>query len=69
MIGDAWTCHVCGDERPDKRIGVYKTKVTAMGVEITQQVRHCNDRDECIERAKTHSFFDPGSFTLERRAD
>jgi hypothetical protein len=62
-----WTCHVCGDERPDEQISVHKTQVELRGaVTVTQNVRYCNDRPACAEGAKTYSFFDPGHFTLER---
>jgi hypothetical protein len=61
-----WTCHVCGRERPDERISVHTTQVDLNGIAVTQNVRYCNDRPECIEKAKTHSFLDPGSFVLEK---
>ena len=42
-----WTCHVCGDERPDDRISVFSVIEFVGGVEIRQNVRYCNDRSEC----------------------
>jgi hypothetical protein len=64
---DSWTCHVCGRERPDENISVYTSShVTATGVAIKQNVRYCNDNLDCIEKAKTHSFFDPGTFELTK---
>lgn len=47
-----WKCHVCGDERPDRLISVYSTKRTMpSGVELTENVRYCNDRPACVEGA------------------
>lgn len=49
----SWTCHVCGDERPDERISVYKTEVrtTPSGVQFSAHVRYCNDRAACAAGA------------------
>lgn len=47
-----WTCHVCGEERPDRFISVFTTQVLFGEIPIKQNVRHCNDRTECIEGAK-----------------
>ena len=50
-----WTCHVCGDERPNAQISVYTRDISAsMGLpEGSAQfnVRYCNDRPECIAGA------------------
>jgi hypothetical protein len=54
-----WTCHVCGDERPDSAISVFTSTVTVNGVPITQNVRFCNDREDCIQKAPTIKFFRP----------
>lgn len=53
-----WTCHVCGDERPDERISVFSSQQLfgTTGVMMTQNVRYCNDRPACIEGAKTVNF-------------
>lgn len=41
-----WTCMVCDDERPDAKISVLK--VAGDGpVDITVNVRYCNDRGAC----------------------
>lgn len=54
----SWTCHVCKDERPDHLISVCKSKVALEGgIVVDQNVRYCNDRKECIERAPGISFF------------
>lgn len=51
-----WTCHVCGDERPDEKISVY-TKAGRIGaVEFSQNIRYCNDRIECESGAITVDF-------------
>jgi hypothetical protein len=66
---DTWTCHVCGDERPDERISVYSTTVQigAARIEATQNVRYCNDRPACIEGAKHVDFFsDPAHYDLRK---
>lgn len=43
-----WTCHVCGDERPDAKTSVAKHQVGIVGV----NVRYCNDRAECMDKAR-----------------
>ena len=53
----SWTCHVCKETRPDDKISVKTSPIVVNGVEIGQQnVRYCNDRQECIEKSKTFSF-------------
>ncbi len=43
-----WTCHVCGDDRPDELIDVMTTsKVSPNGVVFEQNVRYCKDRIQC----------------------
>lgn len=42
-----WTCHVCGAERPDEAISVYKDSRDLVGA----NVRYCNDRSKCAEGA------------------
>lgn len=52
-----WSCHVCDRERPDERISVFSTtKRSEAGIEITQNVRHCNDNPACVEGAKEINF-------------
>lgn len=57
---DTWTCHVCKAERPDDKIDVFKidvdTALSARGVTVTQNVRYCNDRPECIAGARDVRF-------------
>jgi len=53
-----WTCHVCGDERPDAQISVLSFDVAVEGVDfpIRQNVRYCNDRLSCITGASMVRF-------------
>jgi hypothetical protein len=53
-----WTCHVCGDERPDDKISVHSTTKVTGAIEIKQNVRYCNDRVDCIEGAKQINWLD-----------
>jgi hypothetical protein len=53
MDDSTWVCHVCGKERPDDKISVHSTKKMVGDVEITQNVRYCNDNPDCVEGAKT----------------
>lgn len=57
---DTWTCHVCGRERPDARISVQKNDTSAeWGLPagtITENVRYCNDSEECTRLASTIKF-------------
>jgi hypothetical protein len=54
-----WTCHVCGKERPDDKIGVHSTTVTKNDIPITQNVRYCNDNPECIDGATKIDWIKP----------
>lgn len=50
-----WTCHVCGDERPDRNVSVYSLDISAEhglreGI-MVQNVRYCKDRPRCVRRA------------------
>lgn len=48
-----WTCHVCGDERPDHVIAVAKsTRTFGNGIEVQQNVRYCGDREACARGAR-----------------
>jgi hypothetical protein len=52
-----WTCHVCGEERPDARISVFTTDVSALfglpAGTVKENVRYCNDRPECVAQGRT----------------
>lgn len=65
-----WTCHVCGDERPDDKISVYSQTTTTNGIEVKQNVRYCNDRQSCIEGAsKVDWLKGPAHYELKREGD
>jgi hypothetical protein len=52
-----WSCHVCGEERPDAAIGVFKREHLIEGrVEVTENVRHCIDRADCVFGAQQVHF-------------
>jgi len=58
---------VCGEERPDNKIDVYSRTATADGIEIKQNVRHCNDRQSCIDGAsKVNWLRGPAHYELKR---
>jgi hypothetical protein len=67
-LADAtWTCHVCGDERPDEKISVHSKVVTLGGIKVKQNVRYCNDRAECVEGARHVDWLrGPASYDLTR---
>ncbi len=57
-----WTCHVCGLERLDKFIGVYKKSGTlelddGRRVPFEQNIRYCLDRRACREGAPDVDLF------------
>lgn len=56
-----WSCHICGTERLDEFISTYKTDISKdynlPEDTMFQSVRYCNDRPECILKAKTFNFF------------
>jgi len=51
-----WTCHICQQERPDDKISVLTKSLGIPGVDAVQNIRYCNDRQECIDGAKDSSF-------------
>ena len=59
-----WSCHICQAERPDAAISVLKTDISKQhGLPegtMGQNVRYCNDNEDCIEKAKTFSFIKGG---------
>jgi hypothetical protein len=56
-FGLTWTCHVCGQERPDDKIRVYTTDLSSeWGLEhgtLRQNVRYCEDNADCVIKAQT----------------
>ena len=56
---DTWKCHICGEERPNGKISVLTKPLIINGQVCGEQnIRYCNDRPACIERAKEFSFFE-----------
>lgn len=54
----SWTCHICGRERPDDKISVVSKPIMIEGRIIGQQnIRYCNDNEECIQKALDFSHF------------
>lgn len=52
-----WTCHICGKKRPDNKISVETHPLVINGhVMGNQNVRYCNDNNECMEKAKVYTF-------------
>ena len=55
-----WTCHICKRERPDEKISVYRSDISVdFGLSqnlVHQNVRYCNDNQQCIEKVKTFRF-------------
>lgn len=49
-----WTCHVCGERRPDKQISVFVRRHDEF---MQENIRYCNDREKCRAGAKTKCFF------------
>jgi len=52
-----WPCHICNEERPDAKISVLTKPLNIPGVIANENIRYCNDKEECIEGAKTFSFY------------
>lgn len=53
-----WTCHICGNERPDAQISVETKPLIINGQAVGQQnIRYCNDNAECVAAAADYDFF------------
>lgn len=60
-----WTCHVCGEYRPDAVMGVLTTHWRSpVGIPVTQHVRYCKDRPACVNDAPAVRWL-PGDFQQE----
>jgi hypothetical protein len=55
----SWKCHVCGKERPDSLISVYRKKSLVNDMDIQQNIRYCNDKPECTVGARKVDFLKP----------
>lgn len=52
-----WNCHICKNERRDHLISVLTKDLIINGQVVGQEnIRYCNDNNECWEGAKTFSF-------------
>lgn len=52
-----WKCHICEKERPDSKISVFSKPIIINGrVFGEQNIRYCNDSEECIRKAQDFSF-------------
>lgn len=47
-----WTCHSCGDERPDALIAVLTYPLAGFGGMAERNWRYCKDRPACLEKAQ-----------------
>ncbi len=60
---DVWDCHVCGDERPDDVIGVFKVDTSAENGlppgTMVQNIRYCTDKPECVIGARSYRHVQP----------
>jgi len=54
-----WKCHVCGEERPDICISVFRKRSNINGIDFQQNIRYCNDKQGCIDGAKNVDFLKP----------
>ncbi|GAA4649064.1 hypothetical protein GCM10023116_13380 [Kistimonas scapharcae] len=55
-----WPCQICKDIRPDDKISVISTDVSSEhgwpeGT-MRQNVKYCNDRPDCMEKAKVYRY-------------
>jgi hypothetical protein len=56
-----WLCHVCGRERPDGLIAVYRRAVRhrQTGTLAHENVRYCRDRSDCAVGARAVTWTNP----------
>lgn len=47
-----WTCHVCGDLRPDEMIDLIQRERRMGPGKLIVNVRYCRDRDSCAAGAE-----------------
>jgi hypothetical protein len=60
IFGESWKCSICREWRPDRFISVFKRdsseEVKLPPGTVMQNVKYCNDREECTKKARTYSF-------------
>jgi hypothetical protein len=68
--GLTWTCHICGQERPDAMIGVekHKTLMPGTNLRVEESVRYCRDKAECMNAAPNFSFIKPKTPVVASRS-
>lgn len=56
LDNSTWTCHICGEERPDAIISVLsfpmKDSDGKINKHATINVRYCNDKPKCLAGAE-----------------
>jgi hypothetical protein len=58
MLIDKWKCQICGEERPDDKISVHSKPIVINGLVLGQtNVRYCNDRQDCKNKALDLDYF------------
>lgn len=64
MFKLTWMCHICGADREDEKISVCTTDTSEdVGLPsgtLTQNVRYCNDNENCRDMAPYYRFYTPG---------
>ena len=52
-----WSCHICGEVRLDNKISVLTKPLIVNGEKFGEQnIRYCNDNDECLKQAEAFNF-------------
>ena len=52
-----WTCHICKRRRPDEKISVVSKPLVINGQTVGEQnIRYCNDSEDCFKAAQQFSF-------------
>ena len=63
FIDLVWLCPFCREERPDRHISVKTNDLSAkFGLPsgtMYENIKYCNDRKDCTDRAKAFSYFHP----------
>ena len=56
MRAITWKCDICGFNRPDAKISVFKRPLIVNGNRLgDQNIKYCNDKPGCTEESKTFS--------------
>ncbi len=55
-----WTCHICGELRPDDKISVLTKPLIINGQAAGEQnIRYCNDKADCAAGAQDFEHIKP----------